>query len=228
MSAPKRRKREEPSSNISTKDTRAIAEGKLVETANALSSTEFLEKYGASGHAQDLLVEQLDLQWHYGDATGIHKGLLAECLKLIELTSRNDYEASETKWSSTKKRKEMALPDMKYFVLADQNQRVEGFTSFMVTYEDGHEVVYIYEIHFTPEWQGRGLGKRLLAIVEDVARNVGASKVMLTVFRANKRAVDWYLRLGYQEDEFSPGPRKLRNGTVKQPSYIILSKQVKG
>jgi len=66
-----------------------------------------------------------------------------------------------------------------------------------------------------------------MKVVEGIATNVGVAKVMLTVFKSNNRAVEWYTQLGYHEDEFSPRPRKLRNGTVKEPSYIILSKPIK-
>ena len=121
----------------------------------------------------------------------------------------------------------MKLPDLRYVVLLENQHAVAGFISFMITYEDGHEVLYVYEIHFQPRLQGKGLGKLLMNYVEAIGQKVGVDKVMLTVFRANQRAVDWYSRLGYVEDEFSPGPRRLRNGTVKEPSYFILSKRLK-
>jgi len=122
----------------------------------------------------------------------------------------------------------MKLPDMKYIILVEDEGQLAGFSSFMITYEDGYEVLYIYEIHFKVPWQGKGLGKRLMNMAEGIGRNVGVSKVMLTVFKANAAAVGWYARLGYREDEFSPGPRRLRNGTVKEATYIILSKSLKG
>ena len=34
----------------------------------------------------------------------------------------------------------------------------------------------------------------------------------------------FYERLGYEKDEFSPEPRVLRNGTVVEIDYVILSK----
>jgi N-alpha-acetyltransferase 40 len=213
---------------------RADTEPKLVETANALSATAFYEKYAPPDLplmlSKDVVGLAVDLSPVYGDAaTLISAGetLLKQCLQLIERTSAQDYDSSETKWSNSKKWKEMRLPDMKYIILRSPDNKLVGFVSFMVTYEDGHEVVYVYEIHVVPEWQGNGLGWNLMRVVEVFAKNVGVSKVMLTVFRSNNGAVKWYDKLGYREDEFSPGPRKLRNGTVKQPSYIILSKPIK-
>ena len=50
---------------------------------------------------------------------------------------------------------------------------------------------------------------------------------MLTVFKASTRAIKMYTSLEYTEDEFSPGPKRLRNGRVREPSYVILSKNLK-
>lgn len=137
----------------------------------------------------------------------------------------------------------MKLPDMRYMVLRQQTQEkgeeesaerddadasgrdlAMGFLSFMVTYEDGKEVIYCYEIHLSPALQGKGIGKRMMDLYEEIGRGVGLEKAMLTVFRVNEVARKFYERLGYNVDEYSPLPRKLRNGTIKEPDYVILSK----
>ncbi|EXJ96165.1 hypothetical protein A1O1_01291 [Capronia coronata CBS 617.96] len=207
---------------------KAVPEVKIVETANSLSASNFFEKYGKTwSSTASLLDGHSELHHCQDDASHIPPALLEQCLKLIELTSAQDYQNSELKWSPSKKRKEMRLPDMKYIILVERNtSNLAGFISFMITYEDGYEVVYIYEIHFAPAWQGKGLGKKLMRAVEAIGQSVGVGKSMLTVFTANERAVNWYHKLGYSEDEFSPGPRTLRNGTVKEPSYVILSKRL--
>ncbi|EED18855.1 GNAT family acetyltransferase Nat4, putative [Talaromyces stipitatus ATCC 10500] len=104
------------------------------------------------------------------------------------------------------------------------HSEVLGFLSFMTTYEDGKKVLYCYEIHIHPSLQGQGIGRHLMSLFEETGRRIGLEKGMLTVFRANSPAVGFYSRLGYTVDEYSPGPRKLRNGTVKEPDYLILSK----
>jgi RimJ/RimL family protein N-acetyltransferase len=61
-----------------------------------------------------------------------------------------------------------------------------------------------------------------------VARNISSvSKVMLTCFLSNPKGLAFYKRLGFKQDEISPGPRKLR-GKVVNPDYVILSKTVSG
>jgi ribosomal protein S18 acetylase RimI-like enzyme len=216
---------------------------KLVESVNSLTASEFFQKYlaqddiaaitpnNASQEARSLHVTLIGT---CDSLTAENEGLLEQCLRLIESTSAEYYRNSEMKWSVYKKRKEMHLPDMRYLILVENNTnppivkpKVAGFVSFMVTYEDGKQVVYCYEIHLNSPWQGKGIGKKLMAIVEGVGKRVGMEKSMLTVFKANATAVKMYQSIGYREDEFSPGPRKLRNGMVKEPSYVILSKDLR-
>ena len=106
----------------------------------------------------------------------------------------------------------------------DEGRRLEGFVSFMLTYEDGYEVIYCYEIHLSSSLQGRGIGAHMMGILEAIGRRAGVQKVMLTVLAANEGARRFYERVGYEEDEYSPGPRILRSGVVKEPDYAILSK----
>lgn len=216
-----------------------IRNDKLVESVNSLSCTAFIEQFNvatsidritsalSSHRDHDLKVDMFSAI----EMKSTHRDFLDACFRLIEESSADDYKASEIKWSPTKKRREMILPDMKYFIVrkrtsdsSNSSFTVEGFVSFMVTYEDGLEVVYIYEIHLAPHLRSQGVGKLLMQMLEEMGEKVGVEKCMLTVFRTNEKAVAWYHHRGYVIDEFSPQPRILRNGSVKEPSYLILSK----
>lgn len=178
-----------------------------------------------------------------------------ECLDLIQETSKGDYVTSSMGWSRRKKAEEMRLPDLRYVLLRSADPPLEdsdlsegagrggqekeekkrdtagellGFMSFMLTYEDGIEVIYLYEIHLRESLRGCDVGARLIATLEAAGRATRMRKVMLTVFRANKAALRFYDRLGYAVDDFSPPPRKLRGGIVKEPDYLILSKELPG
>lgn len=204
-----------------------------IEMLNALSLPSFRAqffpydstlRYNHEGVSTPLI---LDLQ----TPTSISPNDMKACFDLIASTSSADYRSSSIGWSPAKKRKEMRLPDLRYILLKGKGREGEvdfesvvGFLSFMLTYEDDHEVVYCYEIHLSAEWQGKGIGTRLMQMVEEVGRKAGVEKAMLTSFKANKTALRFYERLGYEEDEYSPRPRKLRNGIVKKPDYVILSK----
>ena len=71
------------------------------------------------------------------------------------------------------------------------------------------------------------MGRTLMRFLENVAANSPPiSKVMLTCFLSNKRALKFYESLGFSADEISPGPRRLRSGTVFVPDYVIMSKVI--
>ncbi|KAJ5145079.1 hypothetical protein N7448_002471 [Penicillium atrosanguineum] len=220
----------------------------LVERTNALSLKDFISKYIAPPTRRPSEPRSTDLEPETNvpdtpidahSAATISTTDLEACLDLIELTSGSAYAASGGGWSRPAKRKEMKLPDMKYLIVrspplgtdaADEpvsRNAVLGFISFMVTYEDEKEVVYCYEIHLSENARGKGLGKLLIGKMEEIGRRVGLEKAMLTVFKSNEMAREFYRRNGYVIDEYSPKPRRLRNGTVKEFGYEILSKGLK-
>lgn len=227
---------------VSRAQQRAIDAGKLVETVNSLSQKSFTDLYcnrdvieNAILEIDNLVDKKLDVILLYAENLKDEDAdVLDACFSLVEASSAKDYKLSEMKWSASSKRKEMLLPDMRYLVIRDQLREadgdsprpVHGFISFMTTYEDGHEVLYVYEIHLASASRGQGIGKVLLNMIEQIGRRIKVEKVMLTVFKSNKRAVKWYDRMAYTVDDFSPGPRILRNGTIKEPSYVILSKSL--
>ena len=235
---------------LSKSQRKAIEEGKLVETINALDSDTFAARLcdaNTISKAENLLKEKsgtdLEIDLLHAEALKTdRKDVLETCFRLVEESSSNDYKASEIKWSSASKRKEMVLPDMRYLVVRERTRpensesseartavgpSIYGFVSFMITYEDGYEVIYVYEIHLDPRVRGQGVGTVLMSMVEAVGRKAHVEKCMLTVFTANQKASRWYEHCGYRVDDFSPGPRILRNGTVKEPTYLILSKPLK-
>ncbi|PIG81658.1 GNAT family acetyltransferase Nat4 [Aspergillus arachidicola] len=221
----------------------------LVERTNKLSLSEFMKSYVSAedleyrgSPAKNTTVSESEQELHYSldiyTAASIPDADFQACFKLIE----------ETVWLgmvSEEKTKEMRLPDMRYLILrrgpktnpentdsaeggiASPTGQFLGFTSFMVTYEDGKEVVYCYEIHLSSAAQGLGLGSQLMMRLVNIGRRIGLEKVMLTVFRSNDKAVRFYYKLGFTEDEYSPPPRILRNGMVKEPDYMILSKSLR-
>lgn len=164
---------------------------------------------------------------------------LEACYSLIETTSRDDYAGSALKWRPDHKREEMRSPDLRYIVVRgpggtdgtdDTNEGADvcAFTSLMPTYEEGHPVVYCYEIHLAPTLQGSRLGRVLLGFQSVVAHNLGppVSKVMLTCFLSNARALRFYERQGFVTDATAPTTRRLRGGKTFVPDYTILSKAV--
>ncbi|KAF3206020.1 hypothetical protein TWF192_000658 [Orbilia oligospora] len=150
------------------------------------------------------------------------------CFDLLEANMSAAYKATSRGWNPRKKKEEMKHPAMRYLVLTvvesgDKSSFV-GFLEFMITEEEGSEVIYTYELDILPDYQKLGLGKKLLDVAEEFGRRVGVEKAMLTVFDSNRGARRFYEREGYDLDEISPEPKVLRNGTIKPSTYHILSK----
>ena len=60
-----------------------------------------------------------------------------------------------------------------------------------------------------------------------IAKNIPTvEKVMLSCFILNERARDFYRKMGFVVDPYSPSPRLLRGKTV-EPDYEILSLDVR-
>lgn len=172
---------------------------------------------------------------------------IESCLDQVHTTSGDDYHKSSKGWNAKRKLREMRDPDLRYLLVSQtpvppatatgtpstdsgetpaKTPTFAGFLSFMITYEDGSPVLYIYEIHLDTSVRGNGLGRHLMDIVETIAVNTHMTKLMLTVFRSNDAAIKWYHGLGFGVDEYSPPEKKLRNGTIKRADYLILSKPV--
>jgi GNAT superfamily N-acetyltransferase len=61
------------------------------------------------------------------------------------------------------------------------------------------------EFQIEPEYQRKGLGRFLLQTVEFIGLKRKIESVMLTVFRINTAAMNFYTRNHYQMHELSPG-----------------------
>ncbi|KAF9107167.1 N-alpha-acetyltransferase 40 [Mortierella sp. AM989] len=86
------------------------------------------------------------------------------------------------------------------------------------------DVAYCYEIQVTRDYQRRGIGEYLISLLEIIGKSTIMEKVMLTVFKANKNAIKFYLeRLHYEYDEISPCVC-LTRGRASRFDYEILSK----
>lgn len=90
--------------------------------------------------------------------------------------------------------------------------------------EEGAAVMYCYELQLVEQVRRRGLGPRLMELLEVLAASAGMSRVMLTVMSENEAALRMYARLGYSLDDSSPGIGDPRDDS----GYRIMSKQVQG
>jgi ribosomal protein S18 acetylase RimI-like enzyme len=69
---------------------------------------------------------------------------------------------------------------------------------------DKPDLFYVVGFYVRPEWQGRGLGRKLLDVVTERCRELGAHGLILTVAPSNTRAMGLYLSAGFVDEAFIP------------------------
>jgi len=86
-------------------------------------------------------------------------------------------------------------------------------------------VLYVYEVQVSEYARRDGLGRRLMSIMELIAmKRIDVKKVVLTVFKANQIAMEFYLKkMKYEIDESSPS-QFYRDEGEDEVDYEILSK----
>ncbi|GLC68754.1 hypothetical protein PLESTF_000733200 [Pleodorina starrii] len=109
-------------------------------------------------------------------------------------------------WSDTKKRKQLTSAASRFLIAHDAGagRAPLAYVNYRFEEDEGHAVLYCYELQVTPAAQSRGLGRMLMELAERIAWGAGMSKLVLTVFCENTAAVAFYLKLGYDLDETSP------------------------
>lgn len=99
-------------------------------------------------------------------------------------------------------RKSAVQPQL--FVVAEVNGQLAG--TVMAGY-DGHRG-WVNYLAVAPPWQGRGLGRQLMAHAEAGLNAMGCPKINLQVRAGNSQALAFYRRLGFlQDDVLSLGKR---------------------
>lgn len=145
-----------------------------------------------------------------------------ELAALFERNMRARYEASDWGYDAAEKRAELFDGAARYLVAREQGGALAGFVHFRFLDDDGADVLYVYELQVAPSMQRRGLGRFLMQLLLLLARKFRLELVVLTVFKTNTAAMDFYRRkMGFKIDETSPSAC----GDASQ-SYEILSKQV--
>lgn len=170
-----------------------------------------------------MIVERVE---HINDA--IHNWML----NLVAVNVGRYYRQSPSfgGWQREAKGEELVMPGMQYLLAHEDSKEVplpRGFLSYLVCEEEGADgdprrVVYIYEVQVERSYTGKGIGSMLMdALVTRIATDSCLPReLMLTCFKANRKAIQFYQKHGFKEDEISPGRCKIRS------DYVILSKKI--
>jgi len=149
-----------------------------------------------------------------------------DCLNLFERNMGEMYKSSSWGLNMEKKSAEMTNDKARFLLVLDDKEKLAGFVHFRFEYDDEETpscaVMYLYEIQIESMYRRCGLGKRLMAMAECIARNQSMTKILLTVFKENHQAMAFYTKaLRYEVDESSPS--KFGDDDV---DYEILSLKI--
>ena len=130
------------------------------------------------------------------------------------------YEDSEWGWNDKNKREEM-LDEKAWYLLAETSDgTIAGYSHFRYDMDFDDEVVYVYEIQIDSTYQRKGLGRFMMQVLEMLAFKADMRKIMLTVFKHNPEAENFFKKtMKYEIDETCP-----IDDVVEQYDYEILSK----
>jgi diamine N-acetyltransferase len=84
------------------------------------------------------------------------------------------------------------------FLLAKENGKYLGFCSYELHSKEGTKTK-IHKIYILPETQGKGIGKKLLYAVRQIAEENGDTHLFLNVNKYNQAAIDFYAHIGFYE-----------------------------
>mmetsp|Transcript_20508 Transcript_20508/g.50996 ORF Transcript_20508/g.50996 Transcript_20508/m.50996 type:complete len:220 (-) Transcript_20508:2046-2705(-) len=151
--------------------------------------------------------KELSIVFSHSDK--IPEGRMKDFLVLFENNMGEMYRNSS--WGLDMESKSAELRDKKarYLYAIDNAEKLAGFVHFRFEYDDDESpscaVLYIFEIQIESAYRRCGLGKRLMGICENIAREQSMTKVVLTVFKTNDQAMTFYTKkLTYEVDELSP------------------------
>lgn len=138
----------------------------------------------------------------------IPDGRLVECRSLFETNMGELYRKSSWGLNLDEKTNELKHKGARFLLLLGEDDSLAGFVHFRFEYDDEERptqaVLYLYEIQIDSLYHRQGLGKKVMSIIEKIAKNADMPKVMLTCFKSNKPAMDFYKDLEYTIDESSP------------------------
>jgi ribosomal protein S18 acetylase RimI-like enzyme len=131
---------------------------------------------------------------------------------IVGLSSRcNEFEFMG--WRDSKKMQDAQLqqaqnainntdPQSDIFVVEDENNNLLGFLHMTKSTDffTGEEQGYLSWIAVSKEGEGKGIAKLLMEKAEEWTKNNGYKQLVLNVFANNKRAINFYSHLNFENE----------------------------
>ena len=99
-----------------------------------------------------------------------------------------------TPWSRMAFASELLENERAYYLVARVRGRAVGYVGIWIVADEGH----ITNVAVHPDYRSRGVGRRLLQAITELAIRKGARRLTLEVRKSNVRAQSLYQSLGFQ------------------------------
>ncbi|XP_050354230.1 N-alpha-acetyltransferase 40 [Nymphalis io] len=194
-------------------EQRRIADGmSYVTSANKLKELAPLCK--------ELLVysnKDLEIDMYIQKVSELDKKVLDWAINLTERNMKSLYETCAWGWNKDDKVEQMMDDTAWYLIAKDKNNKLQAFSHFRFDMDFGDPVLYCYELQIEAEGRRRGLGQRVMSVLERLAQATRMRCVRLTALTHNPSAAAFFKACGYSLDETSPPKEEITH-------YEILSK----
>ncbi len=171
-----------------------------------------------------------DLHLFVVKATDLSLRTKFKIMSILEGNMRSYYERTSWGWNEAEMNKE-TLHSLNRFVIlstsnnsADIENDIVAFAVFRFDWDDEDEpeypVLYLYQLQIMPGSQRTGLGRMMMELILQIAGKTMMRKVLLTCFKINGNAMEFYKKIGFVIDGNSPS----QCGYTGEP-YEILSKK---
>lgn len=168
------------------------------------------------------------LQYWNPEQVAKNKNRLQDLLDLFEANMGDQYRNSSWGLDMDAKKTELTHSKARFLVFLDKTttsgkEEMVGFCHYRFEYDDEEApttaVLYVYELQMKESHRSQGLGKQAMLRLEALAQSMEVATIMLTVFRSNQKAMDFYLtKLQYDIADISPSQHN------EVADYEILSK----
>ncbi|XP_002739028.1 N-alpha-acetyltransferase 40-like [Saccoglossus kowalevskii] len=186
----KKMKRKEESAKLAVSQAKVDAANKLEDPMNSLG---IFKKFDRNG---------MNLTIECKKVTDLEKDTTEWAFGLTKSNMQEFYEASSWGWRDRVKKEELSDDRAWYLVARDSDGLAVAFVHFRFDIDYDDEVLYCYEIQIEKAVRRKGLGKFLMQILGLIALKAEMKKVMLTVFKSNNTANQFFKKvLKYEIDE---------------------------
>lgn len=146
-------------------------------------------------------------------ANDITMGQVDNMLKIYEHKMKSFHESCSWTWDPEEKRNEFTHPSNHYIFVFDTDRQnceeeIIGFCIVRFEYDDlddpEYPVLFCYELHVRESHMGRKIGTTVMSMLKRISTHFNMHKIMLTCFKNNIPAMEFYQKVGFGIDANSP------------------------